>query len=78
MWFGSITLSRSNRAISNIIPAPDWICVNPRADWQTGDSMGDFVYRDHLWIVGGWFTSQTPNSAMSGPPPGGAAATGLG
>lgn len=43
------------------IPAPDWVCVNPKADWQPRDSMGDYVYRDHLWILGGWFTPETPN-----------------
>ncbi len=40
---------------------PNWVCVNPKADWQARDSMGDFVYRDHLWILGGWFTPQDPN-----------------
>ena len=36
---------------------PDWVCVNPQAAWQARDSMGDFVYQDHLWILGGWFSS---------------------
>jgi hypothetical protein len=27
---------------------PDWVCVNPQADWQARDSMGDFLYRDQL------------------------------
>lgn len=40
---------------------PDWVLVNPQADWQARDSMGDFVFNDHLWILGGWFTPQTPN-----------------
>jgi hypothetical protein len=47
--------------MSDVMPAPDWICVNAKADWQPRDSMGDFVFRDHLWILGGWFTPQTPN-----------------
>ena len=40
---------------------PDWVCVTREAGWQPRDSMGEFVYQDHLWILGGWFTPQTPN-----------------
>lgn len=47
--------------MADVKQAPDWVCVNPKADWQPRDSMGDFVYQDHLWILGGWFTPQTPN-----------------
>jgi hypothetical protein len=35
--------------------------VNPEADWQARDSQGEFIFRDHMWILGGWFTPQTPN-----------------
>ncbi|MBI3948469.1 MAG: galactose oxidase [Armatimonadetes bacterium] len=41
--------------------APDWVCVNECADWPARDSQGEFVYGGHLWILGGWFTPQTPN-----------------
>ena len=47
--------------MSDTKQGPDWVCVNPKADWQPRDSMGEFVYRDHLWILGGWFTAQTAN-----------------
>lgn len=40
---------------------PNWELVNPQADWQARDSQGEFVFDDHLWILGGWFTPQTPN-----------------
>ena len=40
---------------------PDWVCVNKKADWQARDSQGEFIYDDHLWVVGGWYTPQTPN-----------------
>lgn len=40
---------------------PDWVLVNERADWQPRDSQGEFVYQDHLWILGGWFSPKTPN-----------------
>jgi hypothetical protein len=42
--------------------APDWIMVTDRAGWQPRDSQGEVVYKDHLWIFGGWFDS------YSGPP----------
>ena len=41
--------------------APDWVCVTREAGWQPRDSMGEFVYKDHLWILGGWFTPKIPN-----------------
>ena len=40
---------------------PDWVCVNPKADWQARDSAGEFVYDNHLWILGGWYTPKIPN-----------------
>lgn len=40
---------------------PDWLLVNEKADWQARDSQGEFVYDDHLWILGGWFSPQEPN-----------------
>lgn len=43
------------------IQGPDWHCVTPRAPWQGRDSQGYFVWNDHLWILGGWFSPQTPN-----------------
>ncbi len=41
--------------------APDWVCVTEAAGWQPRDSQGEFVYRDHMWVLGGWFTPHTPN-----------------
>ena len=40
---------------------PDWKCVIEAAPWQPRDSQGELVYDDHMWILGGWFTPQTPN-----------------
>jgi hypothetical protein len=37
--------------------APDWVRVNEAAAWQPRDSQGEFVFRDQLWIMGGWFDS---------------------
>ncbi|HTN01279.1 galactose oxidase [Planctellipticum variicoloris] len=36
---------------------PDWVRVAERADWQARDSQGELVYKDRLWIFGGWFQS---------------------
>lgn len=41
--------------------APDWVCVTPQAGWQPRDSMGDLVFQDHLWVLGGWFGVDVPN-----------------
>ncbi|MBI2191454.1 MAG: galactose oxidase [Planctomycetes bacterium] len=41
--------------------APDWACETREAGWQPRDSQGEFVYRDHLWILGGWFDAKIPN-----------------
>ena len=35
--------------------------VTPQAPWQPRDSQAEFVHDDHLWILGGWDTAQTPN-----------------
>lgn len=36
---------------------PSWVKVTDKAEWQARDSSGELVYRDKLWIVGGWFDS---------------------
>ncbi|HPT97154.1 MAG TPA: galactose oxidase [Armatimonadota bacterium] len=41
--------------------APDWECATRDAGWRARDSMGEFVYDGHLWILGGWFAAQEPN-----------------
>jgi hypothetical protein len=50
-----------NTAMSQARHGPDWVCVNPKADWQARDSQGEFVYQDHLWVLGGWFDAKQPN-----------------
>lgn len=39
----------------------DWKQETPKAAWQARDSQGEFVFNDHLWIMGGWFTPREPN-----------------
>jgi len=36
---------------------PNWVRVTEAAGWQPRDSQGELVYRDQLWIFGGWFQS---------------------
>jgi hypothetical protein len=38
-------------------PGPDWVRETPAAGWQARDSMGEVVYKNQLWILGGWFNS---------------------
>lgn len=37
--------------------APDWVLEAKAAGWQARDSQGECVFRDRLWIMGGWFNS---------------------
>ena len=38
-------------------PVPDWVRVTDKAGWQARDSSGEVVFRDRLWVLGGWFDS---------------------
>ncbi|WP_437192663.1 Kelch repeat-containing protein [Planctomicrobium sp. SH527] len=38
-------------------PAADWELVTKNAQWQARDSQGELVFKDRLWIFGGWFNS---------------------
>ncbi|SIO41173.1 Kelch motif-containing protein [Singulisphaera sp. GP187] len=35
----------------------DWVKETDKAAWQARDSSGEVVYKDRLWILGGWFDS---------------------
>jgi len=35
----------------------NWVQVTEKAAWQPRDSQGELVFRDRLWIFGGWFNS---------------------
>jgi len=37
--------------------APSWVKATNQAEWQPRDSQGEVVYKDQLWIFGGWFNS---------------------
>lgn len=35
----------------------NWVQITEKAGWQARDSQGELVYKDKLWIFGGWFSS---------------------
>lgn len=37
--------------------APIWVKVTDKAGWKPRDSQGELVYKNQLWIFGGWFQS---------------------
>jgi len=37
--------------------APNWVLETEQAEWRPRDSQGEAVYKDRLWIFGGWFDS---------------------
>ncbi len=47
----------------------DWMKVTDRAAWQARDSSGEVVYKDQLWLMGGWFDSfaAPPRDVWSSP-----------
>ena len=56
----------SSRGDDRII---DWVKVTDRAGWQARDSSGEVVYKDQLWLLGGWFDSFSPRRVTSGARP---------
>ncbi|MEX2580190.1 MAG: kelch repeat-containing protein [Verrucomicrobiales bacterium] len=62
-------VSASLGAVSAQDPAPpDWT-LEGNAPWQARDSQAEYVYRDRLWIMGGWFQSYEapPRDVWSSP-----------
>ncbi len=39
---------------------PDWTRVTEKAGWQARDSSGEVVFKEQMWILGGWFSSFEP------------------
>lgn len=39
----------------------DWNQVSEKAPWRARDSQGEVVYKNNLWIFGGWVSSRDPN-----------------
>src|SRR5215472_15387662 len=49
--------------------APDWVKATDKAAWRPRDSSGEVVFKDQLWLLGGWFDSFTapPRDVWSSP-----------
>lgn len=47
----------------------DWNLETPAASWQARDSSGELVFKDRLWLFGGWFDSFSapPRDVWSSP-----------
>lgn len=53
-----ITKSTAAQARDSVTSKPaEWILETQHAAWQPRDSSGELVFRDQLWILGGWFDS---------------------
>jgi hypothetical protein len=37
--------------------AMDWTKETDKAEWKERDSQGEVVFKNQLWILGGWFNS---------------------
>ena len=38
---------------------PDWVRVTEHAEWAPRDSCGEVVYQGRMWLLGGWFDSNS-------------------
>jgi len=49
--------------------SPNWVKVTDKTGWQARDSQGEVVFKDQLWIFGGWFQSfeAPPRDVWSSP-----------
>ena len=54
--FSLIIIASALNAQENI----NWVKVTDQAGWQPRDSQGELVYKNSLWIFGGWFSSWEP------------------
>lgn len=50
-------------------PSANWVKVTDQAGWQPRDSSGEVVFKDQLWLLGGWFQSfeAPPRDVWSSP-----------
>ncbi|MGN6495456.1 MAG: Kelch repeat-containing protein [Agriterribacter sp.] len=40
------------------MPSPAWVQQTANASWQPRDSQGEVVFKNKMWILGGWFNSK--------------------
>ncbi|MFN0051444.1 MAG: galactose oxidase [Planctomycetales bacterium] len=56
-WLMVLALTVPQRPVMADDTAPSWNLVTPMADWAPRDSSGEVVYKNQLWLLGGWFDS---------------------
>ena len=58
-----------NQPASAADKVPNWVRVTEKAGWQPRDSQGEVVYKDKLWLFGGWYNSfeAPPRDVWSSP-----------
>ena len=49
--------------------APDWVCVTEHVAWAPRDSCGEVVHAGRMWLMGGWFNSNSIGPRDVGAPP---------
>jgi hypothetical protein len=52
-----LVLSGTSRGDDRVL---DWVKVTGQAPWRARDSSGEVVFKDRLWLLGGWFDSYSP------------------
>lgn len=53
-------ISTSALLLAAQVKGPDWI-MESNAGWKPRDSQGEFIFKNKMWICGGWDTPKTPN-----------------
>lgn len=70
VWHGLITLASFGITwrVCGEATSADWI-LEGQAPWQARDSQAEWVFKDRLWIAGGWFQSYEapPRDVWSSP-----------
>jgi hypothetical protein len=56
----ALCLWMASRALAAEPPTVDWVRATGSAAWRPRDSSGELVFRDRLWLFGGWFDSFQP------------------
>lgn len=51
----SVVLSANGGRAQNA--KPEWVQETAKAAWQARDSQGEVVFKNQLWVLGGWFNS---------------------
>ena len=70
LLIASLVLAACHASLTQAQTAgPDWVKVTDKAEWKERDSQGELVYKDKLWIFGGWFDSYEapPRDVWSSP-----------